>query len=285
MSARPTWKGVLQISLVTIPIKVYPATESADGLSFNQLHTDCQTRVSQKKWCASCNREVPSAEIVKGFEFEKGQYVVLLPEELDAVQPPSTRVIDLVQFVDAGALDPLYIDRSYFVAPDGPAAGAAFVVMRDAMASAAKRDRGVPRFRSAKSGVMGIGKLAIYGREYLVAVRPHQELLMLHTLHHAAELRPMLGLVDEAAVPLVVDLAQVRLARQILASFTRPLNLAEYSDAYRADLQRLIDAKVAGDEIAVPVVVDHRPTANLAEALKLSLQARTIPLPARKKTA
>ncbi len=119
MSARATWKGFLKISLVTIPIKVFPATESSDGLSFNQLHGECTTRVTQKKWCATCDREVTSAEIVKGFEFEPGHYVLLLPEELAAVQPPSTRVIDLVQFAEASALEPLYIDRAYYLAPDG----------------------------------------------------------------------------------------------------------------------------------------------------------------------
>jgi DNA end-binding protein Ku len=192
---------------VTIPIKVYPATEASDGLSFNQLHQTCQTRVTQRKWCAQCTREVPNAEIIKGFEFEKGRYVVLLEDELDAVKPPSTRVIELVQFDDVAMLHPHFVNRTYYVAPDGPVAADAFVVLREAM-----------------TRLMGIGKLAIYGREYLVAVRTHQALLMLHTLHHAAELRPVEA-IDDVLLTVRAPIAEVRLARQVIAAYTRPLNL------------------------------------------------------------
>ena len=100
MAARATWKGFLKISLVNIPIKVFPATESSGTISFNQLHGQCQTRIQQKRWCPLCSREVPNSEIVKGYEFEKGRYVVLDDEDFDKVRPESTRVIDLVQFAD-----------------------------------------------------------------------------------------------------------------------------------------------------------------------------------------
>src|SRR5579864_8771212 len=112
MGARPTWKGFLKVRLVTIPIKVYPATETSDSLAFNQLHDACTTRIQQKRWCPHCEREVPNAEIVKGFEFEKGRYVVMSEDDLERVRPESTRVIDLVQFADAASLDPMYVDRT-----------------------------------------------------------------------------------------------------------------------------------------------------------------------------
>src|SRR5678815_3485768 len=128
--ARATWKGVLQISQVAIPIKVYPATEDHEGLKFNQLHNECQSRITQRKWCPTCAKEVLSAEIVKGFEFEKDRYVLLLDAELDAVQPPSTRVIDLTQFADAIALEPSSIHKSYYLAPDGALAAEAFAVLQ-----------------------------------------------------------------------------------------------------------------------------------------------------------
>src|SRR5580704_11051175 len=113
MAARATWKGFLKISLVNIPIKVFPATESSGTISFHQLHGECQTRIQQKRWCPHHNREVPSSEIVKAYEFEKGRYVVLSEEDFDKVRPESTRVIDLVQFADDSAIDPTYIDRAY----------------------------------------------------------------------------------------------------------------------------------------------------------------------------
>src|SRR5258706_13036562 len=155
MAARPTWKGYLKISLVNIPIKVFPATEASGTISFNQLHGEFQTRIQQKKWCPHCNREVSISEIVKGYEFEKGRYVVLSEEDFEKVRPQSTRVIDLVQFADDSAIDPIYVDRTYYLAPDGGVATEAFAVMREGL-----------------KGKVAIGKLALYGREYLVAVRP-----------------------------------------------------------------------------------------------------------------
>src|SRR4051794_23852623 len=115
MGARATWRGFLKISLVNIPIRVFPATESSAAISFNQLHQECQTRINQKKGCAHCQRDVPNAEIVKGYEFEKGRYVVLSEEDFNQVRPDSTRIIDLVQFTDAAAIDPMYVDRTYYL--------------------------------------------------------------------------------------------------------------------------------------------------------------------------
>lgn len=254
MSARATWKGVLKISRVTIPIKVYPATESSESLSFNQLHADCQTRITQRKWCTTCAREVPSGEIVKGFEFEKGRYVILDEAELDAVKPESTRVIDLVQFAKLERLDPIYIDRSYYLAPDGPLAADAFATMRFAM-----------------GGTVGIGKLALYGREYLVAVRPQHDVLLLHTLHHAAEIRPHDALEPDAGTQ--VAATTIALARKVIAAFMGPLNLAAFTDQYQADVRRLIDAKIAGEEIVIPPIADAPAVVNLRDALTASLQA------------
>src|SRR6185295_10061151 len=119
MPARPTWRGFLKISLVNIPVKVFPATESSATISFNQLHGECQTRIQQKRWCPKCNKEVPNSDIVKGYEFEKGRYVVMSDEDFDKVRTESTRVIDLVQFADEGGIDPIYVDRAYYLAPDG----------------------------------------------------------------------------------------------------------------------------------------------------------------------
>src|SRR5881394_2887260 len=110
MPPRPTWKGFLRVSLVTIPVKVFPATESSATISFNQLHAECQTRIQQKKWCPHCEREVTNTEIVKGYEFEKGRYVVVADEDIQKVRVESTRVIDLVQFTDDTAIEFVALD-------------------------------------------------------------------------------------------------------------------------------------------------------------------------------
>jgi DNA end-binding protein Ku len=254
MSARATWKGFLKISLVNIPIKVFPATEASGTISFNQLHGECQTRIQQKRWCPRCDREVPSSEIVKGYEFEKGRYVVLTEEDFDKVRPASTRVIELVQFADESAIDPMYVDRSYYLAPDGPMAADAFAVMRDGM-----------------KGKVGIGKLALYGREYLVAVRPQQRGIVMYTLHHAAEIRSMDAVDELNAVSPKVKPEEIKLARQVIDTFEAPLDLATYKDEYREGLQAIIDAKIAGQEIVAPSLEAPPKVVNLMEALRKSL--------------
>jgi DNA end-binding protein Ku len=257
MAARATWKGFLKISLVNIPIKVFPATESAGSISFDQLHGECQTRIQQKRWCSHCEREVPNSEIVKGYEFEKGRYVIMSEEDMEKVRTESTRVIDLVQFADAASIDPMYVDRTYYLAPDGGMAADAFAVMRDGM-----------------QGKVGIGKLALYGREYLVAVRPFERGIVMHTLHHAAEIRSIDAVEELSSVPSKVKPEEMKLARQVIETFEQPLNLADYKDEYREGLQRIIDAKVAGEEVVTPAAPDAPPkVVNLMDALKKSLDS------------
>ena len=266
MAARATWKGFLKVSLVNIPIRVFPATESSATISFNQLHGECQTRIQQKRWCPHCDREVSNAEIVKGYEFEKGHYVVLSEEDFEKVRPESTRVIDLVQFADESAIDPMYVDRTYDLAPDGGVATEAFAVMREGL-----------------KGKVGIGKLALYGREYLVAVRPRGRGIVMHTLHHAAEMRSMDTVEELNSVPLKAKPEEVKLARQIIGTFESTLNLADYKDEYREGLERIIAAKVEGKEIVAPAVEAPPKVVNLMEALQRSLDSvsRTTKKPAR----
>src|SRR5262245_35833478 len=184
MAPRPTWKGHLKVSLVNIAVKVYPATESAAALSFNQLHAECKTRIQQKRWCPHCEREVANTELAKGYEYEKGHYVIVEEEDIQKVRVESSRVIELSQFTDDTAIDPIYVDRAYYLAPDGPMAADAFAVMREGMA-----------------GKAGIGKVALYGREYLVAVRPQKKGLVMYTLHHDAEIRSIDQIEELNSVP------------------------------------------------------------------------------------
>ena len=256
MAARATWKGYLKISLVNIPVKVFPATETNGTISFNQLHGDCQTRIQQKRWCPQCSREVPNSEIVKGYEFEKGRYVILSEEDIDKVRPESTRVINLVQFADDSSIDPMFVDRTYYLAPDGGVASDAFAVIREGM-----------------KGKVGVGKLALYGREYLVAVRPHERGIVMHTLHHAAEIRSIDAVEELSSVPAKVKPEEIKLARQVIGTFEGTLNLSDYKDEYREGLQRIIDKKIAGEEIVAPAVEVPPKVVNLMDALKKSLDA------------
>jgi DNA end-binding protein Ku len=260
MAARSTWKGFLKVSLVNIPVRVFPATESAASLSFNQLHAECQTRIQQKRWCPSCDREVPNSEIVKGYEFQKGRYVVVNEEDFAKVTVESTRVINLVQFADDASIDPMYVDRTYYLAPDGKVAAEAFAVMREGM-----------------RGKAGIGKVALYGREYLVAVKPQEHGLVMYTLHHAAEMRSIDQVEELDSVPKTVKPEELKLARQVVETFAGELNLADYRDEYKEDLRRIIDAKVAGEEVvATPVVEAPTNVVDLMAALRKSLDAVSV---------
>jgi DNA end-binding protein Ku len=256
MAARPTWKGFLKVSLVNIPVKVFPATESAASLSFNQLHAECQTRIQQKRWCPHCEREVPHSDIVKGYEFEKGRYVVVTDDDIQKVRVESTRVIDLAQFTDETEIDPIYVDRAYYLAPDGPMAADAFAVMREGMA-----------------GKAGIGKVALYGREYLVAVRPQRKGLVMYTLHHDAEIRKIEEIEELNSVPTKVKPEEMKLAKQVVATFDAELNLKDYQDEYREGLRKIIDAKIAGEEVVAPEVSEPPKVVDLMEALRRSLDS------------
>jgi DNA end-binding protein Ku len=254
MAARPTWKGFMKISLVNIPVRVFPATDSAATISFNQLHGECQTRIQQKRWCPHCQREVPLAEIVKGYEFEKGRYVVMTEEDVAKVRPESTRVIDLVQFTEAVSIDPIYFERPYYLAPDGAMATEAFAVMREGM-----------------KGKTGIGKLALYGREYLVAVQPRERGMVMYTLRHAKEVRSMDNIEELDNVPSKIKPEEIKLAKQVIENFEAEFNLTDFHDQYQEELQRIIDAKIAGEEVVATVEEAPPKVVNLMDALRQSL--------------
>jgi DNA end-binding protein Ku len=256
MAVRSTWKGFLRVSLVNIPVKVFPATESAASISFNQLHAECQTRIQQKRWCPHCEREVPNSELVKGYEFEKGRYVVVTDEDMQKVRVESTRVINLSQFTDDTAIDPIYVDRAYYLAPDGAMAADAFAVMREGMA-----------------GKAGVGKVALYGREYLVAIKPQKKGLVMYTLHHDAEIRSIDEIEELNSVPSKVKPEEMKLAKQVIATFDAELDLKEYKDEYREGLRKIIDAKIAGEDVVAPEVAEPPRVVDLMEALRRSLDS------------
>ncbi len=256
MAARPTWKGYLKISLVNIPIKVFPATDPSATLSFNQLHAECRTRIQQKRWCPHCEREVPNTDIVKGYEFEKGRYVVVDEEDIEKVRVESTRVINLEKFTEDSAIDPIYLERPYYLAPDGPVAKDAFAVIREGM-----------------KGMAGIGKVALYGREYLVKVQPRDRGLIMYTLRHASEIRSMDAIDELADVPSQVKPDEVKLAKQVIGTFEGAVDLETYRDDYQAGLREIIDAKIEGREIVAQEIEAPPKVVNLMDALRKSLDS------------
>jgi DNA end-binding protein Ku len=256
MPARPTWKGYLKISLVNIPIKVFPATDAGATLSFNQLHGECQTRIQQKRWCPHCEKEVANTDLVKGYEFEKGRYVVIEEEDIEKVRVDSTRVINLEKFTDDTEIDPIYLERPYYLAPDGPVARDAFAVIREGM-----------------KGKAGIGKVALYGREYLIKIQPREKGLIMYTLRHANEIRSMEAIDELAEMPDKVKPEEVKLAQQVMATFEGEVDFTSYKDEYQVGLREIIDAKIEGREIVAPEVEAPPKVVNLMDALRKSLDS------------
>ena len=265
MAARPTWKGYLKISLVNVPIKVFPATDAGATLSFNQLHGECQTRIQQKRWCPHCEREVANTDLVKGYEFEKGRYVVIDEEDIEKVRVESTRVINLEQFTDDTEIDPIYLERPYYLAPDGPVAREAFAVIREGM-----------------KGKAGIGKVALYGREYLIKIQPREKGLIMYTLRHASEIRSMDAIDELSDMPAKVKPEEIKLAQQVMATFEGPVDFQSYKDEYQVGLREIIDAKIEGREIVAPEVEAPPKVVILMEALRKSLDTISA---GKKKTA
>ena len=256
MAARPTWKGYLKISLVNIPIKVFPATDSGATLSFNQLHGECQTRIQQKRWCPNCQKEVANTDIVKGYEFEKGRYVVVGEEDIDKVRVESTRVINLEKFTDDTDVDPIYLERPYYLAPDGPVAKQAFAVIRDAM-------RG--------KGMVALGRLVLAKRERVIALEPCEHGLLGTTLRYPYEVRDAKDYFsDIPALPIAADM--LKLAERILDSKAAAFDPATFHDRYEEALIAHLKARQAGavrpPSEALPA---PRRVINLMEALRRSI--------------
>jgi DNA end-binding protein Ku len=226
-AARPYWKGQLKLSLVSFPVELYSATTGSTNISFHQIHEPTGKRVRYQKTVPGVG-PVDTDEIKKGFEYEKGNYVLLEDEELDAVKLETRKTVELTQFVDYDEVSPLYFEKPYFVAPGDSQAEEAFRVIRDALRETRK---------------MGLGKLAIRGREYIAAVRPCGKGLLLETLRFEDEVREAENYfrdISDARPP--KELLEV--AKQLIDRKAAPFDPGKFRDAYAEALGELVDAKL-----------------------------------------
>jgi DNA end-binding protein Ku len=230
--ARTYWKGHLRLSLVSIPIDVYNAVESQFEISFRQIHKPSGRRVSYEKTVSGIGK-IENSDIVKGYEVEPDVYVILEPEEIDAVKLESKKTIDLVQFVDAKDIDYRYFERPYFITPADALAGEGYVVIRDAL---------------RKTGKVGLAQVTIGGREWLVAIAPLQDGLCMAMLRYADELRKPEDFFDEipTAKP---EKEMVDLAVQLITKKSAAFHPEKFENHYQTALQALVTAKVKGKKI------------------------------------
>jgi DNA end-binding protein Ku len=259
---RTTWNGSLSFGLVTIPVGLAPATTPkarASDVTFRTLHRECGTPIKQKRWCPVHDREVPSEELVKGWEVSKGQFVIVEDADLEAIaQRDTSRAIEISRFVPLDDVDPLYFDRTYFLAPSSAEAQRRpYVLLLDAM---------------KETGMAAIGRMVIRGNENLVLIRPSGEALVLETLFLAEDVRSQAE-IDEAVEAIDVKEPELELARQLIDSLVGEWEPTDLQSEYRQNLRELLEAKLAGEEIATPEPVTEAPVVDLMEALKKSVAA------------
>jgi DNA end-binding protein Ku len=259
---RTTWNGSLSFGLVSIPVGLAPATKPAarqSDVSFRLLHRECRTPIKQKRWCPTHDREVLQDEIVRGFEVTKGQFLIVEDADLEAIERhDESRSIEITRFVEEDSVDPIYFDRTYFLVP-GPnvAQRRPYVLLLEAM---------------RQTNTAALGRFVRAGRESLCLVRAKEDALALETLFLAEDVY------SQAEISEAVSEAEVRdneltLARQVIDSLTGDFDPEELHSEYRRDLRALLEAKMRGEEIAVPEPVAEAPVIDLMEALKASVAA------------
>ncbi len=259
---RTTWNGSLSFGLVSIPVGLAPATKPAarqSDVSFRLLHRECATPIKQKRWCPTHDREVSQDEIVRGFEVTKGQFLIVEDADLEAIERhDDSRAIEITRFVPEESVDPIYFDRTYFLVPAaGPAQRRPYVLLLEAM---------------GQTGTAALGRFVRAGRESLCLVRAKDDALALETLFVVEDVYSQAEISEAVAGADVKD-AELELARQVIESLAGDFEPAELHSEYRRDLKALLEAKLRGEELAVPEPVAEAPVIDLMEALKASVAA------------
>jgi DNA end-binding protein Ku len=268
--ASSAWKGFITFGLISIPIKLYPAARSS-RVELHQLHKVCKTRLRQPLFCPTCNRIVERSEVVKGYEYEDGKYVVIDPEEIKKIAPESARSMEILAFVSESEIDPLFFDSSYFVVPEGEGQKAYALLLK----TMEDKDR------------VAIAKITMHQREYTVFLRPYDHGIALHTMYFAKEIREAPGYGKIENVKLSPQ--EIKLADQLVDNLSEHFNLKKYHDEFETRLKALIEAKQKGCEIATTPRPERAPVIDMMAALKKSLErtaeGRKAPLRATRETS
>jgi len=269
MAGRASWRGYLKLSLVSCPVKLYPATSASAGkISFNLLHKDTLNRVQQRYHDPELG-EIDRADLVKGYQFEKDRYVVVSPEEMDAIEIESSKTIDIDGFVDAGEIDPIYFDSSYYLAPDGPIAEETFAVILEAM---------------KKAGKVAVARIVLSGRERLVAIEPITDGFRLMTLRSAKEVREPASALDKLNAKVGDDM--LGMASMIIKQKPMHFEPEKFEDRYEDALMALVKSKIAGGEPVIAKAPERGNVVNLMDALRRSIEdERRPPAPSLGKDA
>jgi DNA end-binding protein Ku len=255
---RSSWKGYLKLSLVSVPVRGYTANVATSEIRLNQLHAECHSRIRYAKTCP-VHGEVPKEEIVSGYEYAKGEYVIVEPDELAKLKGDRERAVTIDAVLSQNTIDPIYFtDKTYYLTPDGAVGQKPFALIQRCMAD---------------EELQAVGRVVLFGREELVLVRPVDKLLAMTALKYESEVAHAETLredLDETAL----EREELTLTKRLLEAFEKPkFSLATYKDHYVEELRMLIEAKVQGKEIVAPPEREEPHVINLMDALKKSVAA------------
>lgn len=251
---RTLWKGAISFGLVNVPIKLFTATERKT-LKFNFLHQACLTPIAYRRYCPRCDKEVESSEIVKGYEYEKGKYVVINEEDFEQIPVENSRTIDIIDFVDLKDIDPIYFDKSYYLAPDETGVKAYMLLIKS----------------MEETGKIAIAKIVIRSKESLAALRVRDGVMMLETMFYPDEIRSSEGLPDLHKEVKLHD-NEIKMAVSLINNLAAPFQPDKYNDEYRRALLEIIRGKVEGQDVAIPEKPVTGKVVNLMDALKASIE-------------
>lgn len=252
MAPRAIWSGILTFGMVSIPVKLYTATENKD-ISFNQLHKECMGRIKQQRMCSNCERPLESEEIEKGYEYGKGQYVVITDDDLEKLPLPNKGVIEISTFAKAEEIDPVYYDKSYYLEPD-EAARKPFKVFMQSMIN---------------KNMTAMATVAIRNKQRLCALRPMDGTLMMSTLLYPDEIRVAKG---KELPSIDISDKESMMADSLIDMMTEPFDAKSYKDSYREALMSIIEAKLDGREVAAVPQPPASKVVDLMEALQASME-------------
>ena len=241
MAPRPVWRGHLRLALVSCPVALYSAKHDRSNIKFHLINPETGNRIRMLTVDGETEKELQRRDLVKGYEFRKNTYLLLTPEDLDSVKVESSEVMTVEKFVDAGSIDPLYYDSGYYLAPDGSAGRDVYQILREAI---------------GRTGRVALSRVVIGQRERVIALRPYDKGLAVHTLHEQRDLNDASTLFDD---PTGVDEEMVKLATQLVDRQTGAYDAADIEDRYETRLRAMLDAKLKGEGIDLNAVPSRRP--------------------------
>ncbi|MGD0667332.1 MAG: Ku protein [Bryobacteraceae bacterium] len=255
--ASSVWKGHITFGLVSFPVRLFSAARS-ETLSFNQLHKDDNSRIRQVTYCQAEDKPVPRSELVKGYEYEKDRYVVIDDEDIKKVAPKTAKVMEILEFVKAADVDPVYLESSYYVAPD-EGGEKPYALLFQAM---------------RESNYFALAKVAMHNREHVIVLRPGAKGILSHTMFYQDEIRQ----VDEfrTDTSLVKD-KELDMAKMLITSLEAEFEPQKYHDSYRENLRQMIEAKIEGKKVVETPEAHIAPVIDIMEALKKSLAEKRKP--------